>query len=52
MKSKGTTNKEIKKLTMSVNIASDHIQGSVNTPFNVIEYGDYECPRGKVVLTV
>jgi protein-disulfide isomerase len=43
MKSKGTTSKEIKKLTVPVNIASDHIQGSVNAPLNIVEYGDYEC---------
>jgi protein-disulfide isomerase len=44
MKSKGTTSKEIKKLTVPVNIGSDHIQGSVNAPLNIVEYGDYECP--------
>ena len=44
MKSKGTTSKAIKKLTVPVNIGSDHIQGSVNAPFNIVEYGDYECP--------
>jgi protein-disulfide isomerase len=44
MKSKGTTSKEIKKLTLPVNIGSDHIQGSVNAPLNIVEYGDYECP--------
>ena len=44
MKSKDTTSKDIKKLTMPVNIGSDHIQGSANAPFNIVEYGDYECP--------
>jgi protein-disulfide isomerase len=44
MKSKGTTSKEIKKLTVPVNIGSDHIQGCANAPFNIVEYGDYECP--------
>ena len=29
---------------MPVNIGSDHIQGSVNAPLNIVEYGDYECP--------
>jgi protein-disulfide isomerase len=42
--SKHTTNKEIKKLTVPVNLGSDHIQGSVNAPLNIVEYGDYECP--------
>ena len=45
MRSKDTTtNKEIKKLTVPVNIGSDHIWGSVNAPLNIVEYGDYECP--------
>jgi protein-disulfide isomerase len=44
MKGNGTTNKEIKKLTVPVNIGSDHILGSVNAPLNIVEYGDYECP--------
>jgi len=38
------TEKEIKKLTVPVNIDSDHIQGSVNAPLNIVEYGNYECP--------
>jgi protein-disulfide isomerase len=45
MKGKGTTNKEIKKLTVPVDIGSDHIWGSVNAPLNIVEYGDYECPH-------
>lgn len=44
MKSKDTTNKQIKKLTVPVNIGSDHIKCSVNAPLNIVEYGDYECP--------
>ena len=44
MKGKGTTNKQIKKLTVPVDIGSDHIWGSVNAPLNIVEYGDYECP--------
>ena len=44
MKGNGTTNKEVKKLTVPVNIGSDHILGSVNAPLNIVEYGDYECP--------
>jgi hypothetical protein len=39
-----TAEREIKKLTVHVNIDSDHIQGSVNAPLNIVEYGDYECP--------
>src|ERR687887_2837296 len=44
MESKDTTEKEIRKLTMPVNIGSDHIRGSANAPLNIVEYGDYECP--------
>src|SRR2546426_11721517 len=44
MRSKDRTEKGIKKLTTPVNIGSDHIQGSVNAPLNIVEYGDYECP--------
>jgi protein-disulfide isomerase len=44
MKSKDTSEKEFKKLTVPVNIGSDHIRGSVNAPLNIVEYGDYECP--------
>jgi protein-disulfide isomerase len=38
---------EVKKLTIPVNIGSDHIRGSVNNdnvPITLVEYGDYECP--------
>ena len=38
------TEKEIKKLTVPVNIGTDHIRGSVNAPITIVEYGDYECP--------
>ena len=38
------TEKEIKKLTVPVNIGTDHIRGSVNAPITLVEYGDYECP--------
>ena len=35
----------VKKLTVPVNIGSDHIRGSVNNaPITLVEYGDYECP--------
>jgi protein-disulfide isomerase len=45
MESNDTTEKEeIKKLTVPVNIGSDHIRGSVNAPITLVEYGDYECP--------
>ena len=33
-----------KKLTVPVNIGSDHIRGSINAPIVIVEYGDYECP--------
>jgi hypothetical protein len=33
-----TTNKQTKKLTVPVNIGSDHIWGSVNAPLNIVEY--------------
>ena len=37
---------EVKKLTILVNIGSDHIRGSTNNnaPITLVEYGDYECP--------
>jgi protein-disulfide isomerase len=35
----------VKKLTVPINIGSDHIRGSVNNaPITLVEYGDYECP--------
>jgi protein-disulfide isomerase len=35
-----------KKLTVPINIGSDHIRGSDNNnaPITLVEYGDYECP--------
>ena len=44
MRSEKRIKKEIKKLTVPVNIGSDHIRGSINTPITLVEYGDYECP--------
>jgi protein-disulfide isomerase len=45
MESNDTTEKEeIKKLTVPINIGTDHIRGSVNAPITLVEYGDYECP--------
>ena len=44
MGNNNATEKEIKKLTVPVNIGSDHIRGSVNAPITLVEYGDYECP--------
>jgi protein-disulfide isomerase len=44
MRGKKTTEKETKKLTVPVNIGSDHIRGSINASIVVVEYGDYECP--------
>ena len=35
---------EINKLTVPVNIGTDHIRGSINAPLTIVEYGDYECP--------
>ena len=35
---------EINKLSVPVNIGTDHIRGSVNAPITIVEYGDYECP--------
>jgi len=37
---------EVKKLTIPVNIGSDHIRGLTNnnSPITLVEYGDYECP--------
>jgi len=44
--SRSRKQKDVKKLTMSVNSRSDHIRGSVNNnaPITLVEYGDYECP--------
>jgi protein-disulfide isomerase len=35
---------EINKLTVPVNIGTDHIRGSIDAPITIVEYGDYECP--------
>jgi protein-disulfide isomerase len=35
---------EINKLTVPVNIGTDHIRGSIDAPITMVEYGDYECP--------
>ncbi|MBV9178905.1 MAG: thioredoxin domain-containing protein [Nitrososphaeraceae archaeon] len=44
--SRSRKQKEVKKLTIPVNIGSDHTRGSANNnaPITVVEYGDYECP--------
>src|ERR687890_678065 len=44
MRSEKRIKKEIKKLTVPVNIGSDRIRGSINAPITLVEYGDYECP--------
>jgi protein-disulfide isomerase len=44
MRSEKRIEKETKKLTVPVNIGSDHIRGSINAPITLVEYGDYECP--------
>src|ERR671922_2783869 len=44
--SRSRKQKEVKKLTIPVNIGSDHIRGPANNnaPITLVEYGDYECP--------
>jgi len=43
--SRSRKQKETNKLSVPVNIGSDHIQGSINNaPVTLVEYGDYECP--------
>ena len=43
--SRSRKQKEVKELTIPVNIGSDHIRCSVNdVSITLIEYGDYECP--------
>jgi protein-disulfide isomerase len=44
MTSNNETERNSKKLTIPVNIGSDHIRGSINAPITIVEYGDYECP--------
>jgi protein-disulfide isomerase len=44
MTSNHETYSKSKKLTVPVNIGSDHIRGSINAPITIVEYGDYECP--------
>jgi protein-disulfide isomerase len=43
--SRSRKQEEVKELTVSVNIGSDHIRGSINNAaITLVEYGDYECP--------
>jgi protein-disulfide isomerase len=44
MTSNNKSDRNSKKLTVPVNIGSDHIRGSINAPITIVEYGDYECP--------
>jgi protein-disulfide isomerase len=44
MTTNNETDSKSKKLTVPVNIGSDHIRGSINAPITIVEYGDYECP--------
>jgi protein-disulfide isomerase len=43
---------EINKLTIPVNIGTDHIHGSINAPITIVEYGDYECPYTGIAYPV
>ncbi|HEX2124814.1 MAG TPA: thioredoxin domain-containing protein [Nitrososphaeraceae archaeon] len=44
MTSNNQTERNSKKLTVPVNIGTDHIRGSINAPLTIVQYGDYECP--------
>ena len=40
---KAAANSAVKSLTFPV-AGRDHLQGSIDAPFALLEYGDYECP--------
>ena len=42
-KTKRPFKKESKDL-INVDVETEHIQGSIDSPISLIEYGDYECP--------
>lgn len=43
MKTKSAIYEHAAKLAVPIS-KRDHIQGSMKAPFNLVEYGDYECP--------
>lgn len=42
---KDSWNDEITELALPVDKERDHIQGNVNAPLTLLEFGDYECPN-------
>jgi protein-disulfide isomerase len=51
--SRSRKQKETNKLTVPLNIGSDHIRSSINNaPVTLLEYGDYECPYAGMAYPV